>query len=165
MNNYYLIGMPGCGKSSVGRNTAAACGIGFVDLDSYIESSEKMSIQKMFESGEEYFRRAETRALAHVGEMTGVIVATGGGIVVKAENIRLMKQSGTVIFVDAEPEFILKKSTLEGRPLLADKQRIFDLYKARRPLYEKAADITFVNSASLNKLCDDIAFYVKNRKK
>lgn len=165
MNNYYLIGMPGCGKSSVGRSIADACASEFVDLDSYIETSEKMSIPKMFDIGEDYFRCAETRALECVGKMSGAIVATGGGIIVKDENIRLMKQSGTVIFIDAEPDFILQKSSLDGRPLLADKQRIFDLYKVRRTLYEKTADVTFENSGTFGDLCDNIIFYVKNGQK
>ena len=124
MSIIYLVGMPGCGKSTIGAICAKNAGLDFLDLDNYIVECENRTIEEMFEIGEDEFRTAETRALKSLSEKDNLIVATGGGIVTRDKNIEIMKSTGKVIFIDASVSFILDKSSLDGRPLLKDKNKI-----------------------------------------
>ena len=161
MNNIYLIGMPGCGKSTIGWEVSKKLGVDLVDADQYIAEREGRTIPEIFEEGEAVFRKAETEALKELSEKENLFVATGGGIVTIEENIRIMKSTGKVIFIDASVEFILDKSALEGRPLLKDKNKIYELYKARIPLYRKAADFTVENSGILSDICKKVEQIVR----
>lgn len=152
MKNVYLIGMPGCGKSTVGKAVSQKLGIEFSDLDEYIVSFSGRTIADMFEEGESVFRKAETDSLKEVAKKENLIVATGGGVVVTPENIGIMQNSGTVIFIDSSVESILKNSSLDGRPLLKDKNRIYDLYNNRIELYRKAAMHTVDNNGSFDEV-------------
>ena len=153
MNNIYLVGMPGCGKSTIGAIVSKNTGFDFVDADEFIVNSEGRTIEQMFEIGEEEFRIAETKALKELSKKNNLIVATGGGIVTRDKNIEIMKSTGKVIFIDASVSFILDKSSLDGRPLLKDKNKIYDLYNARIGLYRKAADYTIANDGILSSVC------------
>ncbi len=153
MNNIYLVGMPGCGKSTIGALVAEKIGVNLIDADEYIVQREGRTIPEIFEEGEAVFRKAETEALKDLAAKDNLFVATGGGIVTVEENIDIMKSSGKVIFIDASVEFILDKSALEGRPLLKDKNRIYELYKSRIALYRKAADYTLANDGILSDVC------------
>ena len=153
MNNIYLIGMPGCGKSTIASKVAEKIGTTFIDADEHIVNREGRTIPEIFEEGEAVFRKAETEALKDLAAKYNIFVATGGGIVTVPENIEIMKSSGKVIFIDASVEFILDKSSLDGRPLLKDKSRIYDLYKARIDLYRKTADFTVANDGILSDVC------------
>ncbi len=153
MNNIYLVGMPGCGKTTIASDVSEKVNIKLIDLDDYITKREGKTIEELFALGENIFRQAETKALREVSQMDGVLVATGGGVVVSDENIDIMKESGKVIFIDAKPEFILDKSSLSGRPLLKDKGKIFELYNSRIELYRKSAHYTVANEGFLNKAC------------
>lgn len=154
MNNIYIVGMPGCGKTTITslvvqnlKNTE------LVDLDEYIVSREGKSIEELFEIGEKYFRIKETEALKELSARDGILVSTGGGVVTIEENIDIMRYSGKVIFIDASPDFIIDKSALLGRPLLKDKSKLYELYNSRIPLYRKSADYTIVNDGILSKVC------------
>lgn len=154
MNNIYIVGMPGCGKTTITslvvqnlKNTE------LVDLDEYIVSREGKSIEELFEIGEKYFRIKETEALKELSARDGILVSTGGGVVTIEENIDIMRYSGKVIFIDASPDFIIDKSALLGRPLLKDKSKLYELYNSRIPLYRKCADYTIVNDGILSKVC------------
>ena len=151
MKNIYLIGMPGCGKSTIGKSVSSSLDIKFIDLDEYIVSFSGRTIADMFEEGESIFRKAETDSLKEVAKKENLIVATGGGVVVTPENIDIMQKSGTVIFIDCEAETILKNCSLEGRPLLRDKNKIYDLYNNRIALYRKAAMHTVQNDGSFDE--------------
>ena len=153
MNNIYLIGMPGCGKSTLGFQVSLKLRRSHTDLDEFIVQREGKTIPEIFEKGESEFRKAETEALKSVSLQDNLIVSTGGGIVTIPENINIMKSSGKVIFIDASVEFIMDKSSLEGRPLLKDKSKIYELYKNRISLYRKAADFTVVNDGILSTAC------------
>ncbi len=153
MNNIYLVGMPGCGKSTIGALCAQKTLFQFVDADDYIVECEGRTIEDMFEISEEEFRTAETKALKKLSQKDNLIVATGGGIVTREENIDIMKKSGKVIFIDASVNFILDNCSLGGRPLLKDKNKIYDLYNARIGLYRKAADYTIANDGILSSVC------------
>lgn len=120
MGNIYLIGFMGTGKSTVGKALARSLNREFKDLDELIEEREKKKIVEIFEEfGEEYFRKAETEVVRSISEKKGLIVATGGGVVINEENFNLLKKSGILITLVASPETIyerVKKSS--ERPLL-----------------------------------------------
>ncbi len=150
MNNVYLIGMPGCGKSTIGKIVSEKLGMPFLDLDAYIVKSTGETIDEMFKKGESYFRKKETECLLNVSSLKNTVVATGGGVVEMEANLSILKNSGCVVFVDTPPDNIIANSSLEGRPLLADnKNRIFDLYKRRYSLYEKFSDFTVKNCGGI----------------
>lgn len=153
MNNIYLVGMPGCGKTTILSIISRNLNIEIVDLDERIVLREGKSIEELFEIGEPHFRKAETQALRELSQRTGILVATGGGVVLCEENISIMKDTGKVIFIDASPSFIMDKSSLSGRPLLKDKSKLFELYTKRISLYRKCADYTVLNDGILSKAC------------
>lgn len=153
MNNIYLVGMPGCGKSSLMCEAEKNLSVKTVDLDSYIEEKNGKSIPEIFEKGESAFRILETEALKEVSKMDNLLVATGGGIVTVEKNIEIMKNSGKIIFIDASPDFIISNCSLSGRPLLKDKNRIYELYKSRISLYRNCADVTISNDGIFSRVC------------
>ena len=161
MNNIYLVGMPGSGKSTIASRLANKVGLCLVDADELIVTREGRTIAELFLEGEDTFRKAETEALREISKMDGVLVATGGGIVTREENISIMKSTGKVIFIDASPEFILGNSSLNGRPLLKDKNKIYDLYKSRITLYRKASDYTVENNGILSDVCNRLEEVVR----
>jgi shikimate kinase len=118
MNNVYLIGLPGSGKSTIGKLYAKKINKKFIDLDKYIVNREKKTIPMLFEEGEAVFRKAETEALKEITEkFSGCIVATGGGIVETPENIELLKKQ-TVIYLYRPIPLILSTLNADKRPLL-----------------------------------------------
>ena len=129
MANFYLIGMPGCGKSTIGKEISKELGILLIDADFYLEEKEERKISDIFKNdGEEYFRCLETKYLNELSKNENIIISTGGGVVTRDENIDIMKKSGKIIFIDTRVENILVNSSLLGRPLLSgDKNRIYDL--------------------------------------
>ena len=147
MNNIYLVGMPGCGKSTIGRSVSKKLGIKFVDVDDYIVKKVGKNIAEIFSKvGNEGFRKIESECLLDISKMENVIVATGGGIVTIPENIPVMKDTGKVIFIDTPVENILKNSSLSNRPLLKDKSKIYELYNERIEKYNLASDFICENS-------------------
>lgn len=146
MKNIVLIGMPGCGKSSIGEVLAKKLCVPFYDADILLEKREKRSIKDFFAESENAFRDAETRTIKYLSQLENVIIATGGGVVKREENMTLLSVSGTIIFIDRRPEDIICNITGDSRPLLAqDKKRIFELYEERIDLYKKYADIIVQN--------------------
>ena len=145
-NNIVLIGFMGCGKSTVGKKLAGALGYEFSDTDAMIEEAYGKTISAMFaEEGEEYFRNAETELLRKLSaEAEGLVLATGGGMPMREENAALLREIGTVIFLEAKIETILERLQNDtGRPL-ADgedrEKRLRPLYEKRLPVYREAAD-------------------------
>lgn len=145
-NNIVLIGFMGCGKSTVGRKLANAFSFEFADTDAMIEEAYGKTISKMFEEdGEEYFRNAETELLRKLStDAEGLILATGGGMPMREENAALLREIGTVVFLDAKIETILERLQNDtGRPL-ADgedrEKRLRPLFEKRLPVYREAAD-------------------------
>ena len=144
--NIYLIGMPGCGKSSVGKKLSEFLGYPYVDLDKYIETKASMSIPNIFDSmGEDGFRALETNALYDFKNLTGHIISCGGGIIRNKSNKELM--NGKVVFINV-PIDILKdriKSDKENiRPMFKTKT-VEELYLERRDKYDYFKDIEVKN--------------------
>lgn len=136
--NIVLIGMPGCGKSTLGKLLATKLGKRFVDCDEEIVKKAGRSIPTIFkEDGEEHFRALETEVVAALGKESGLVIATGGGVVTRAHNLPHLGQNGRVVFLDTPPDAL----PTDGRPLSAAKTPAV-LYAERLPLYRAAADVT-----------------------
>ena len=135
--NVVLVGMPGCGKSTLGKLLAAEMGRPFVDLDEEIVKRAGRPIPQIFSTeGEEGFRALESKVVADICRGSGLVIATGGGVVTREENLPLLSQNGRVIFLDTPPEGL----PTAGRPLSQSKTPEA-LYRERLPLYKKAADV------------------------
>ena len=143
-----LVGMPGSGKSTVGRQLANRLHVPFVDLDQRLEKTLGCTIRQFFENeGEERFRDIESRVLSEVvAEPGGMVLSTGGGAVLRPANRELLRQFGHVMYLRASPEDIFRRIRHDRtRPLLQvdnPLQRIEELYVQRDPLYREIADIT-----------------------
>ena len=148
-----LIGMMGVGKSSVGACLHRRTDLALLDIDEVVASRFQMSIPEIFaEHGEEKFREAETEVLRrmHIEEQT--IIVTGGGIVLRKENVQFLKTQTLVVWLDGDEETLFARaSRKKNRPLLQTKnprKSFSEILSARRPLYAKIADIR-VNTSVL----------------
>lgn len=146
--NIVLIGMPGSGKTTVGRLLAERLGMEFIDTDAMVEQ-EHGPIPDIFNAeGEEAFRSYERKAAKKAAAAHGAVISTGGGIILDGRNIDALKETGTVVFLDRPLEALLKDTDTSGRPLLAGgKDAIAGLYRQRHGLYVKYADIITDNSS------------------
>lgn len=136
----------GAGKSSVGRALQRRTGFACIETDEIVSTKFGISIQKIFsEFGEERFREAETEALRELPAGQEAIIVTGGGIVLREENIDLLKRFGTVVWLEAEETTLFERASRKGnRPLLQTenpRKAFSQMLEARRPLYAKIADI------------------------
>jgi shikimate kinase len=144
--NIYLVGMMGAGKSTVGRMLARRLKLRFVDSDHEIEARCGVRIPVIFEiEGEAGFRAREAQALAEIVALPGIVLATGGGVVLLPENRRRLAAHGTVVYLRATPEHLYERVRQDrNRPLLATGDpltRLRELYRARDPLYREVADL------------------------
>ena len=154
--NIVLIGMPGSGKTTVGEMIAEKLGYKFVDIDSMIEEKYG-AIPALFDRGEDYFRECETACAKEAAKMGGAVIATGGGIVTRKENMRALSQTGTVFFLDRPVENILNDIVQETRPLLKDGVgKLYELYDKRIDLYKEYADVIIDSDMDINKVVEDI---------
>ena len=156
-SNIVLIGMPGCGKTTVGKVLAKRLGYKFCDMYSYIQEISKKTIKELFEHGEENFRDWETKACEELSRCNKTIIASGGGVVKREKNIEILKKSCTILFIDRPVERIINDVDINSRPLLKDgKERLYNLYDERYELYKKAADIQILNKGYLRDTIDII---------
>ncbi len=145
----YLTGMPGSGKTSLGRRAARETGLPFADLDDVITESAGMSVSEIFEKwGEPGFRRAETNALAALTRAYPMIISTGGGTVMSPVNRKIMRCWGRIVLVDRPLEEIIGDVRMEDRPLLKEggEEAVRKLYSEREATYRGSADYTIPNS-------------------
>ncbi len=164
MKNIILIGMPGCGKTTIGKILAAQLGLSFFDCDVEITKEQNMSISEIFDNyGEEYFRNLESQILELNIPKSGFVISTGGGIVERAENVELLRSNGIVIFINRPVEMILADIDTSNRPLLKDgNDKLAALYKKRIDIYKKACHIEVENTQALNDTVLKIIDEVKN---
>ena len=144
----FLIGMQGCGKSSLGKRTAKETGVPFVDTDALVAQSAGGTVNDFFEKyGEETFRRAETNALAALTYAKPMIISTGGGTVMNPVNRHIMRSWGRIVWIDRPVEEILTDIKLDRRPTLRDGglAEVERVYRERMPVYRDLADITVRN--------------------
>lgn len=159
-----FIGFMGSGKTSVGRELSLFLKIPFLDLDEYIEKKLKTSIYNIFEEkGEEYFRKLETDTLREVFLLfPQLILSTGGGIVLKEENRRLMKENSKIIYLKGSFEILMRRLEIEEeykkRPLLKKgKEELLKLWTARLSLYESCADIVIdIDNKSIDEITHEV---------
>ena len=146
MSNVYLVGMMGSGKSVTGKKLAALLGYGFVDLDQWIEERHQRSINELFEKeGESFFREAEAGLLKEACGAGPRVIATGGGTILRAENVERMRATGKIIFLETSLEGLWERvKSKKDRPLLKGqdpKLNLAGIDRVRRPIYEKVCDL------------------------
>ena len=159
MNNIIIIGMPGCGKTTVGKLLAEKLSREFIDSDKVFEETVCPNITEYFaKHGEASFRTEETNILKRLCQSDGIIISTGGGIVERSENKEILQKSGTVVFIDRSPDDIVCDIDTESRPLLLaeGKKRIFSLYVRRYEKYVDFCHIRIENNSTLEVLADKI---------
>ncbi len=142
----YLIGMPGAGKSELGKKLSQVLNYQFIDMDEYIEKEACMFIDEIFNFyGEEYFRALETNTLKELSNLDNVVISTGGGIIKNKLHKEIMKK-GKCIYLKVPVEILENRvhGTENIRPLLKTKS-ISTLYAERKDLYEYFQDITIEN--------------------
>jgi len=142
----------GAGKSSVGRWLERRTGLARVDTDEIVSAKFGVSIQEFFlKHGEERFRQAETEALRELAPDRQAIIVTGGGIVLRQENVDLLKKLGTIVWLEADETKLFERASRRGeRPLLKTenpRKTFSELLQTRKPLYAKAADLRVDTSA------------------
>ena len=162
MNNIYLIGMMGSGKSTFGRIIAESLNYSFIDGDDYIvKNSEFESIEQIFKNkGENYFRILESEKFEELTLKNNCIIATGGGIVLNNKNILNMKKSGIIIYLKSSIDNLVNNLyNTEGRPLLNNidlELKLNEIFKIRENLYLKAVDfivdVSFKDKNEIKKL-------------
>ena len=143
----YLIGYMGCGKSTLGRRLAKHLNLEFVDMDHYIEMRNHKSVPQIFaEEGEVEFRKKERKALEELSEFSNIVIATGGGAPCFFDNIDLMNNTGTTIYMNIDPAILADRliHSKTERPLIKGKSQeeltvfIDEMLTKRRPFYSQA---------------------------
>ena len=147
IKNIVLIGMPGCGKTTIGKLLASKLNKKFIDLDDYIESENGCSIPDIFKNGEECFRKLESKAVEKISVEKNIIIATGGGVI----------KNGIVVFIDRPLENIISDVDISGRPLLKKGiNEIEKIYNERYDIYKAYCDFSVHNTLNLEAIVDDI---------
>lgn len=159
MGNIVLIGMPGTGKSLIGKLLAELTGKTLQDTDAKIEEEAKMTIPEIFEKeGEAGFRDREAAICKKLGKERNLIIATGGGAILRPENVDALRQNGTLVHITRS----IDKLPTRGRPLSQNIETLKKMEAQRMPLYKSAADITFRNNytCSRKKLRQRVNTYI-----
>lgn len=148
MQNIVLIGMPGSGKSTIGGIVSELTGKELVDMDEEIVKRANMTIPEIFEKyGEKYFRDMESEVAAELGKQRGLVIATGGGAVLRPENVDALRQNALMVHISRP----VSSLPTDGRPLSKDVSTLITMEKKRMPIYTAAADVTLDNSKKRHK--------------
>ncbi|MCQ2409603.1 MAG: AAA family ATPase [Clostridia bacterium] len=154
MRNIVLIGMPGTGKTTVGKALAESIGYSFVDTDAEIEK-DGVKIEDIFKnSGEEFFRECETEKVKEFSLKNNYVISCGGGVVLKDENIDYLKANGTIVLLTRN----VSAENTKGRPLIKSEEDMKRLSQERKSLYDKYAEFTADN----NKTVEDCVNIIKS---
>lgn len=151
IENIIIIGMPGSGKSSVGRGVAEKLGREFIDMDDYIIRKAKMSVPDIFAKfGEPRFREMEREAARELGAKSSLVIATGGGTPVDERNHAPLRQNGRVYQIGRD----VRELATDGRPLSTSLEALREMQERRRPSYEKLRDKLIVNDSTIENAVD-----------
>lgn len=152
MCNVVLIGMAGCGKSTIGKRLSELLRKDLVDTDEMIVNTENKPIPEIFaEKGEDYFRWCENVAVNIAGREKSQIIATGGGVIVRPENYNPLKQNGIIVFINRDADLL----PTNGRPL-SQMHGVKALYEKRMPLYRQFADIEVDGNGTVEEVANRI---------
>lgn len=144
VRNLVLVGMPGCGKSSIGRLAAERAGRAFYDTDDMVVEMAGCSIPEIFAAqGEAAFRDLEAKAVAQAARERGGVIATGGGVLLREENRRALRQNSRIVYLDRA----LDALPTDGRPI-SQTRKLEDIYRERLPLFTGVSDVTVANDAA-----------------
>lgn len=157
-NNLVLIGMMGCGKSTVGSLLAQRLNLEFVDTDQRIEQAAGCTISELFaQQGEDVFRDWEQRISEELAEKRGLVIACGGGLPMRADCITPLRRSGTVIFLDRDGADIYDHVSMESRPLgQVSRAEFLARWQRRLPVYQDCADYRIVSRATPEETTRDV---------
>ena len=140
--NIYLTGIMSCGKTVKGKRVARTLGWEFIDADEYIEKISGRTVKQLFAEGEHVFRKWESKAMYELSLRKNIVVATGGGAILKDENVSAMKLSGIIVLIERNIEDILNGINTDTRPLLKDgKDKLVSIYEARKDRYYATCDV------------------------
>ncbi len=161
MENIVLIGMPGCGKTTIGRLLAEKTGKRFVDADEALEARVNRKITDIIpQEGEAAFRQMESDTLSELGRQSGLVIATGGGCVTQQRNYTLLHQNGTILWLTRG----LAKLPTDGRPL-SQAGKLSEMYEKRRPLYDRFADAVVSNDGPVEQTLAEILALLDKKEK
>ena len=157
--NVVLVGMSGVGNSTIAKVLAKSLGRDLVDTDQLIVQKAGKDIPTIFnEFGEEYFRKVEGEVVKEVGALSGKVIATGGGVVVKQENYFPLKQNGVIFFINRD----LSLASRKGRPLATSLDAVKQLFEKRKPMYQAFADCTISNDKQIEDTVKEILLSYEN---
>ena len=171
IQNIFLIGFMGAGKSSIAKELSKKLQMNIVEMDQRIVQEQGMSINEIFEKyGEDHFRDIESQLILDLGNTEPVIVSCGGGVVIRQENSQYMKKSGKVVFLTAKPETIFERVRYsKERPILngnMNVEYIKGLMEKRRDAYESAADFfVATDDKTQETICEEIIIEIEKIKK
>ncbi len=168
--NIVLTGFMGVGKSTVGKKLSTMLRMRFVDTDYMIERNERMSIPKIFSSkGEAYFRDIESKMVVKASKYNNAVISTGGGVVVREENINYLRKNGIIVHLTANIETILcHTSKNKKRPLLQHdnvEERIQQILQDRGEFYKNNDYEIDVSDLSVAEVCNEIIHFYKGSEK
>lgn len=170
--NIVLVGFRCAGKSSVGKVIAERLGTTFVDCDEYIEQKSGLSIKEIFErKGESFFRLAESDVIAELSKLDGVVIATGGGAVLRYKNIHNLKRNGFLIHLEVDADSASERirrdpATKKRRPSLSDKDIYAEIrgqMEFRKAYYAQAADLVVqTTEKAIDRVVEEILEHLRN---
>jgi len=157
MKNIVFIGMPGSGKTTFGKIIAKKLNMPFIDMDEHIELNEKKTIKEMFDISEKYFRDVESKYAIILGQLNSRVIATGGGIVKRKENIENLEKNSIIVFLNRPVENIISDINMSTRPLLKDGiEAVYKLYNERINLYKKYCHLEVYNDGGIEEVANKI---------
>ena len=139
--NYVFIGMPSCGKTTLGVRLAEKLGLNFIDTDEcFFEKTSSTAGDYIKTYGEDSFRKIESQIISEISKVSSTVIATGGGAILNLKNVLALKRNGVLILINRELDKLI---TTPDRPLSSDRKRLEELYSVRQPIYLSVADVVF----------------------
>ena len=162
MKNIVLIGIMGCGKTTVSKLLSKELSMPVIDMDEYLQDKHQCTINDMFAISADYFRDIESQACVDLSKLDGYIISTGGGVVKRKQNSDVLRQTGTIIYLDRPVDHIITDVTTANRPLLKDgPQKLYQLFDERHELYLDACDYHVYNDGTLDDVVKKITDIIK----